>query len=481
MCSDALGAFLLPVFVKASARASCEYRRRGASFSVSESPGDRLAPGRNCDGMNVARRTTIVGCGFVAAIVAVTISAMAREAEDVNVSRHLGVTGRVNLGSFYTPAKYVDIVGGWLLKHGIGRGWSIADLSCGYGAFFELGDVDGLSECRFIGNDIDSEAVEKAQGIFTNVEWSVRNALKDVSRKNFGLGATERLVIVGNPPYNDITSQINQKVKTKEFSIDVDLKTRDLGMSSLLAYDKLKAEYVAVLHPLSYLIKKSNFSATRQFFSNYEMIEHVIFPSCEFAGTSKTSAFPVIVAMYRRNAGNGLSYDEVQAMWFHTVDGAEFSLSGFDYVTDEIEKYPSGRRYEPEILFYTMRDINALRRSRTFIKERIANAVDVDPQKLAYYCYVDCFKRYADVPYYLGNFNVPFIRSEFASVSNDVIAVAKSAHPELFGIVNPPDSECEERIKSYILRSIKGKEQNKCRQKKQKSSMKQQVFSSICQ
>ena len=91
MCSDALGAFLLPVFVKASARASCEYRRRGASFSVSESPGDRLAPGRNCDGMNVARRTTIVGCGFVAAIVAVTISAMAREAEDVNVSRHLGV------------------------------------------------------------------------------------------------------------------------------------------------------------------------------------------------------------------------------------------------------------------------------------------------------------------------------------------------------------------------------------------------------
>ena len=353
--------------------------------------------------------------------------------------------------------------------------------SCGYGAFFELGDVDGLSECRFVGNDIDPEAVEKAQGIFTNVVWSVRNALKDVSRKNFSFGATERLVIVGNPPYNDVTSQINQKVKTKEFSIDADLKTRDLGMSSLLAYDKLKAEYVAVLHPLSYLVKKSNFSATRQFFSNYELIEHVIFPSCEFAGTSKTSAFPVIVAMYRRNVGHGLSYDEVQSMWFRTVDGVEFSLSGFDYVTDEIEKYPSDRRYEPEILFYTMRDINALKRSRTFIKERIANAVDVDPRKLAYYCYVDCFKRYADVPYYLGNFNVPFIRSEFSSVSNDVMAVAKFAYPELFGMVNPPDSECEERVKNYILRSIKGKVQNKCKQKKQKLSMKQQVFSSICQ
>lgn len=436
---------------------------------------------KDCDGMNDTRRSTIKCCGFVAVFIAVMISAMARDAVDVNVSRHLGVVGRVNLGSFYTPAKYVNIAGEWLLKYGVGRGWTIADLSCGYGAFFELGDVDGLSECRFVGNDIDSEAVEKAQGIFTNVVWSVRNALKDVSRKNFSFGATERLVIVGNPPYNDVTSQINQKVKAKEFSIDADLKTRDLGMSSLLAYDKLKAEYVAVLHPLSYLVKKSNFSATRQFFSNYELIEHVIFPSCEFAGTSKTSVFPVIVAMYRRNVGHGLSYDEVQSMWFRTVDGVEFSLSGFDYVTDEIEKYPSDRRYEPEILFYTMRDINALRRSRTFIKERIANAVDVDPRKLAYYCYVDCFKRYADVPYYLGNFNVPFIRSEFSSVSNDVMAVAKFAYPELFGMVNPPDSECEERVKNYILRSIKGKEQNKCKQKKQKLSMKQQVFSSICQ
>ena len=172
-------------------------------------------------------------CDFIAALIAITISAMARDAEDVNVSRHLGVVGRVNLGSFYTPAKYVDIVGKWLLRYGVGRGWTIADLSCGYGAFFELGDVDGLSECRFVGNDIDPEAVEKAQGIFTNVVWSVRNALKDVSRKNFSFGATERLVIVGNPPYNDVTSQINQKVKTKEFSIDADLKTRDLGMSSL--------------------------------------------------------------------------------------------------------------------------------------------------------------------------------------------------------------------------------------------------------
>ncbi len=55
----------------------------------------------------------------------------------INQQSHLGVVGRVNLGSFYTPAKYVDMVAGWLKKHVIDETWTIADLSCGYGAFFE--------------------------------------------------------------------------------------------------------------------------------------------------------------------------------------------------------------------------------------------------------------------------------------------------------------------------------------------------------
>jgi len=432
------------------------------------------------DDMNAKRSSE--GKRYVIMTVLIVIAAcvMGGESENVNVSRHLGVVGRVNLGSFYTPAKYVKLVGEWLLKCGIGKDWTIADLSCGYGAFFELSEVDGLSHCRYVGNDIDREAVEKARGIFTNVEWSVRNSLKDVSRHNFGFGETEKIVVVGNPPYNDVTSQINQKLKTKDVVIDSDLKTRDLGMSSLLAYNKLKAEFVVVLHPLSYLVKKSNFSATCRFFSNYELVEHIVFPSHEFAGTSKVSAFPVIVAMYRRAEGRGMNYDDVCEMWFRTVDGIVFSISGFDYVTDDIEKYPGRKRYDPEILFYTMRDINALKRSRTFVVERMANAVDVDPEKLAYYCYVDCFKKYAKVPYYLGNFNVPFVRAEFASVSDDVIALSKAAHPEVFGRTEDPSSESEDRVRRYIDKSIKGRGKALCKRKKQKSSMAQPEFSSIC-
>ena len=377
--------------------------------------------------------------------------------ENANVSRHLDAVGRVNLGSFYTPARYVRLVGDWLLKHGVGNGWTIADLSCGYGAFFALGEIDGLRDCRYVGNDIDAEAVTQAKSCFPNVEMSVENALADVARPKFGIGENEKLVIVGNPPYNDVTSQANQNIKTNAVSIDADIRTRDLGMSSLLAYDKLRADFVAVLHPLSYLIKKANFSATRRFFANYTLLEHVVFPSSEFAGTSKASSFPVIVALYRRTSARGLTFDAVRKTRFQTTTGETFSLDGFDYVTDEIAKYPGGRRYKPEILFYTMRDINALRRSRTFIRERIPNAVDVDPAKLACYCYVDCFKRYAEVPYYLGNFNVPFIRDEFGSVSNDVIALAKAAHPDIFGVSEKTDAKAEARVQEYVQKSLRGR------------------------
>ena len=377
--------------------------------------------------------------------------------ENANVSRHLDAVGRVNLGSFYTPARYVRLVGDWLLKHGVGNGWTVADLSCGYGAFFALGEIDGLRDCRYVGNDVDAEAVTQAKSCFPNVEMSVENALADVARPKLGIGEDEKLVVVGNPPYNDVTSQANQNIKTNVVSIDADIRTRDLGMSSLLAYDKLRADFVAVLHPLSYLIKKANFAATRKFFANYMLLEHVVFPSSEFAGTSKASSFPVIVALYRRTPARGLTFDAVRKTRFQTTTGETFSLDGFDYVTDEIDKYPGGQRYEPEILFYTMRDINALRRSRTFIRERIPNAVDVDPAKLAYYCYVDCFKRYAEVPYYLGNFNVPFIRDEFVSVSSDVIALAKAAHPEIFGAVEEPAAESEARVQEYVQKSLRGR------------------------
>ena len=52
------------------------------------------------------------------------------------------------------------------------------------------------------------------------------------------------MAIVGNPPYNDTTSLIGRRLKKSSgCSMDEDVRTRDLGLSSLLAYDKLQAIY----------------------------------------------------------------------------------------------------------------------------------------------------------------------------------------------------------------------------------------------
>ena len=89
------------------------------------------------------------------------------------------------------------------------------------------------------------------------------------------------------------------------------------------------------------------------------------------------------------------------------------------------------------------------------IKKRIANAVDVDPAQLAYYCYIDCFKRYATVPYWMGNFEVPFIADEFVDIADLVVADAKFHNQEIFGTSVAPNERDIERIKFYIGKTIK--------------------------
>jgi len=49
-----------------------------------------------------------------------------------------------------------------------------------------------------------------------------------------------------------------------------------------------------------------------------------------------------------------------------------------------------------------MRDINALKRNKTFLKEYQNNAIIVDKNKLDYYVYVDSFKQWSnEIPYFL--------------------------------------------------------------------------------
>ena len=368
---------------------------------------------------------------------------------NVNKQSHLSTAKRINLGSFYTPKKFVQMAAEWLKKEKLNDSYTIADLSCGYGAFFELSDI--FPNNKYVGNDIDKQAVDCVPENFPFVELYNLNVFENVSRNRYGIGSEEKLIIVGNPQYNDVTSQINSNLKKDDMKMDIGIKTRDLGMSSLLVYSKLKADYVLVLHPLSYLIKKTNFYSCKNFFSNYNIVQHIVFSSQEFSNTSKFSSFPIIMALYKRNVSCGLTYEQVRNFNFNTVEGASFVLSDRDYIADYIEKYPTSKRYDPEILFYTLRDINALKRSRTFIKIRVANAVDVDPEKLPYYCYIDCFKDFTEqLPYFMGNFDIPFIKSTFNEIKDDLKEISYFKHQDIFGKREKPDATKYNKVKKYI-------------------------------
>lgn len=371
---------------------------------------------------------------------------------------HLTFSQKTNLGSFYTPsalvARIYKMLSPWLEDCDV-----LLDSSCGYGAFFE--QPFPQNDIRKIGGDIDAEALSVAQDRFSDVSFFNINALENVSRELYGISPRERLVIVGNPPYNDITSRVKQHLKTSlPTPMDDDIRTRDFGISFLLSFEKLDADFVAVLHPLSYLIKESNFKLLAPFMRRYSLCETLVVNSLEFSDTMKGSGFPIVLAVYKKSAA-GTSYQEIVRRKFRTIEGRVFSVSDFDYVCRYIPKYPARfsrnhagapNRYR----FFTMRDINALKRSRTFIAEDSANTIIIPDGKLEYFCYVDIFKDFcATLPYFFGNFNVMFNRAEFEKIKSEFLVLSVAKHPDIFSknFVQPTAARiavAREHVRNYF-------------------------------
>jgi hypothetical protein len=373
--------------------------------------------------------------------------------------RHLNRRDAVNLGSYYTPKAIVDILFGILQKNipDLGGG-TILDSSCGYGSFLYR---NGFAH-RLIGADIDIEALgaaEKRNG----AELICRNSLQNVSRQLFAVMEDELLICVGNPPYNDTTSIIRNSIKDPSLNdrIDSDIKTRDLGISFLLSYNKLKADYICVLHPFSYLIKKTNFSLLNVFAANYRLKEALIISSHEFSDTSRGMAFPILIGLYER--GKSMDYDFIQNYTFPVKGGGSFRLSDFDYISNYVQKYPNKREFnksdKPVAKFWTLRDINALKRNRTFIETDTYNTVYISMDKLPYYCYIDVFKQYADkMPYFIGNCDVIIDHVKFNEIKECFISESVNNNPILggrFKFKAVPDAKV--KVDAYFRELLSGR------------------------
>ncbi|WP_300806502.1 N-6 DNA methylase, partial [Helicobacter sp. UBA3407] len=290
---------------------------------------------------------------------------------------HLDRIQTINQGSFYTPNSLVCLVYQMLLNAKIDvKDYVLLDSSCGYGSFLEIPQSFlNRQFTQIIGADIDKQALQKAQKIFKDYAIAPlflhTNSLQNVSREKFNILESSKLIIVGNPPYNDKTSIVQNHLKGIDSNpVDSQLKARDIGISFLRSFDILKADYICVLHPLSYLIKESNFKSLKNFIKHYHLLDSTIISSQIFCPKS-LGFFPIVIALYERD-NQGIDFDFICNFSFKTREGKSFRLNDFDFIAQYIDKYPNKKRVDSKhkvAMFYTLRDINALRRSKTFISK----------------------------------------------------------------------------------------------------------------
>jgi hypothetical protein len=346
---------------------------------------------------------------------------------------HLNHEDTINYGSYYTPPWIVDKVYA-LLRRNVPdyENYTILDTSCGYGGF--------LRGENAMGADIDADALKAARSITPRRAFFHHNSLLGVSRAQYGLDDTDKIIIVGNPPYNDTTSLIRSGIKALKFERDPDIASRDTGISFLRSYRKLHADYVCVLHPLSYLIKKKNFESLKEFGKNYRLEDSVVISSGVFSDTSRKTPFPIVIGLYRRCA-SGMTYGDITAYQFRTHEGGVFSLKDYDTVDRYITKYPNHKTVgasETIAHFYTMRDINALSRTKTFVDKESANTIRVTEASLFYYCYIDIFKDYIPhIPYYFGNSDIMINHAAARTLQEAFIGASLKKHPRLSAKIKP--------------------------------------------
>lgn len=353
----------------------------------------------------------------------------------MTLQTHLNKKDKINLGSFYTADFLVNEVFTMLRKYADFKECVLLDSSCGSGNFLRLEAIGkgGFSKDSFskiIGVDIDKMAIQIARArLDSKVILLCKNALSGMVRADFGIEESDKLIVVGNPPYNDRTSIVQQKLKNKDVSaVDFALQARDIGISFLRSYERLRADFICVLHPLSYLIKKANFHALKDFAKAYKLLDSCIVSSKEFCKDSK-GHFPIIIALYKRD-NVGMDYEYIYNFAFKTMEGRQFRLNDFEYIANYIDKYPNKNRIDSKdkvAMFYTLRDINALRRSKTFMQKENTNTIYITQDKYSLYCYVDVFKAFlTHIPYYFGNCDVMIDYKKFKNLESCFVKASES-------------------------------------------------------
>ena len=315
----------------------------------------------------------------------------------VDYAAHLRRAERIQLGSYYTPERLVKRVHE-LIRPFIDANRDkvvVLDSAGGCGAFlldlqrsdYRIADRDATA-CRFLKRHFSEEKV------------FCTNSLVAVGREKFRIPSSAFLIVIGNPPYNDTTSEFECGRKGQNVC-DSDLYDRDLGITFLRSYRKLRADVVCVLHPLPYLIKEANFRRLSHFREKYRLVKGEIFSSALFQGTG-TRKFPILIALYEKHPF-GMSLEYMRSFRFDVLDSSRtFTLSNYKTTDGYINKYPPRRndiKASPIGLYYrSFRDLNSLKRNASFTLKRQANSIVVTLENFYQYAYLYCVRSLFDPP-----------------------------------------------------------------------------------
>lgn len=309
----------------------------------------------------------------------------------INKSNHLPKEKQIQLGSYYTPEELVNKVQEYIQPYILKNKGNIIifDNAAGCGAF-----IIGMKKYDYRASDCDAKAYEFLKEHLDNKRVFFTNSLIDVSRGKYNIPDNSFLIMIGNPPYNDTTSEFKNGQKGKNLC-DEDLFDRDLGVSFLKSYNKLKADAVCILHPLSYLIKETNFKRLKNFKDNYRLNKGIIFSSSLFSKTGLIK-FPIIIGLYERDE-KGMDFNHIRNFNFSILDSEDkFKLSKYETTDGFIDKYPPRKndiKVSPiDLYYYTFRDFNSLRKNTSFMIKKHYNGIVMTIQNFYKYAYLNALK-----------------------------------------------------------------------------------------
>lgn len=309
----------------------------------------------------------------------------------VHLAEHLPKSERIQLGSYYTSEKLVKLVHEFIKPYLENKKKDVIlfDSAGGCGAF-----LFGIKHYDYRIADCDLEACKFLKQYFSHNNIFHTNSLKEVNRDKYLIPSSKFLIMIGNPPYNDTTSEFKSGEKGQNIC-DEDLYDRDIGVSFLKSYHKLNADVVCVLHPLSYLIKEANFKRLRDFKGNYKLIRGTIFSSVLFQGTG-TGKFPILVALYEKNA-DGMLFEDIRDFRFNILDNDKiFVLSDFKTTDGYINKYPPRKNDVQKspigLYYYSFRVFNSLKKNASFFTKEHPNGIVVTLENFYKYSYLYSLK-----------------------------------------------------------------------------------------